>query len=81
MLFPRVKKNLGRLTSSERLAMETVKFVGAALLAAGLSAAGTAGAKAADEGPNPQAISATTGAITILPATPAYRLRQAYRLR
>jgi hypothetical protein len=65
MLFPKVRKRFGRLASGDRLTKATVKLVGAALIAAGLSLGPAADTKASVSEPQ------LTGRVIVLPAAPA----------
>jgi hypothetical protein len=72
MKFPSVKKAFGRIVSSERIGRKTVKFVGAALFAAGLAAAGTSGSKA-DVG-QLMVQSVQLGGVIVIPVAPSISL-------
>ena len=72
MKFPSVKKAFGRAGRAERISRKTVKFIGAALVSAGLMAA-SAPASRADIG-QPEITSARPGAVFVIPAAPAIGL-------
>src|SRR4051812_44093726 len=68
MKFPSVKKAFDRSAFAERISRGTVKFVGAALLTAGLLGAH---APASQAGTGPEMQSSRAGGVIVIPAAPS----------
>jgi hypothetical protein len=70
--FPSVKKTFGRVAAAQRISRKTVRFVGAALLAAGVVTS-NAPVSQADTGPSAQQF-ARAGGVFVIPAAPSVTL-------